>query len=203
MRLWLKRLKSWLKCPSKQEIPRVFGPSDNFISLQRLNKFMVNSSKKSAQPGAPGWDVHTAAPSRASAPSRWWQWALGKVWQSGQGIWSILSMANVEWKSLFFLLADHAGSQFQSLNCPRVGGQRSAAFRRDVAGIGNQWTEKSCLSLSLCRVHKTRGKLVLPLWGLYLIPDKRETLQSLGLLTSCYHSPWNIMQLCCPCKPGS
>lgn len=57
-------------------------------------------------------------------------------------LWPMLD----ESPSLFFLLADLAGSQFWSLNCPRVGGWWSAAFRREVADIENQWAEKSHLS---------------------------------------------------------
>ena len=70
-----------------------------------------------------------------------------------------------------------------------VGEQQSPTFRKEVADIGSQWAEESHLSLSLSGLQKTRGKLVLSLLGLYLIPDIRITIQSLGVLSSCHHSP--------------
>lgn len=70
-----------------------------------------------------------------------------------------------------------------------VGDHRSPTFRREVADIVNQWAEKSHLSLSLSGLQKTREKLVLPLLGLYLIPDIRITIRSLGALSSCHHLP--------------
>lgn len=71
MRLKLKRLKSWLKCPCKQETLRVMGPSDNFIiSLQSLNKSMVISSENLLSLVLREWHVDTPALSRASASIR-------------------------------------------------------------------------------------------------------------------------------------
>lgn len=149
MRLKLKRLKSWLKCPCKQETLKVLGPLDNFIiSLQTLNKCIVISSKNLLNLALWEWDAHTPALFRASASIRWWQWVSSKIWQSGQGFWSILSVVNVEWKSPLYLLIlpDLSPKVWMGTS---VGDQQSPAFRKEVADTENQWSEKSYLSLSL------------------------------------------------------
>lgn len=45
MRFVIEKIKELAEVSFKTGDPRVLGPSDNFISLQRLNKSMVKSSK--------------------------------------------------------------------------------------------------------------------------------------------------------------
>lgn len=70
-----------------------------------------------------------------------------------------------------------------------VGDHQSATFRTEVADIGNQWAEKSHLFLSFYGLQETRGKLVPPLARAVPHSRHKNTIQSLGVLSSCHHSP--------------
>lgn len=161
MRLKLERLKSWLKCPCKHETMRVLRPSDNFIiSLQKLNKSMVISSKNLLSLVLWDWDLDTPALSRASASIRWWQLALSKAWDMGLR-YLVLLIHGQSWMKISLLSVGRtcwiSASESRWHNCGRP--SESPAFRRQVFDIGHQWAEESCLALLLSGLQKMRASL--------------------------------------------